>query len=351
MNNFKLCPNFEEAKKFLSIFGPVTQVETFQTFYDPKDKLKKDLEDIKKITRVIHRNFSSTANCLARLNNQSAGIFYNPNQTDLLGRRKSNIVRVRVVYCDVDDGLERYFPIKPSAIIKTKNGYHYYFLIEGYFPLEIFELMLQSIIKTYKTDKSVCDISRVMRLPGFFHVKDVSDPFLIFIKEFNPDLRYTFDELKVAFPIEEIAEKKKKANQILTKNSNGMLQNEVNKYSLLKNVINGGCPALKRVWDKENVPHRERVAIMSMAIRTSDGESLLFNRWPSDKTIYQIENAKKNNLLPWSCRKLQEEGVCLKGDPLFGDRCFLSRNGHEPSPMRLAFGISRAFKINGEKNE
>jgi hypothetical protein len=220
-------------------------------------------------------------------------------------------------------------------------------LINGFFPIDFFEPMMRAIIRIFNTDPQVVDVCRVMRLPGFFHMKKPKDPFLITLQDFNPELRYTFEQLKEAFPVTEDDINKKpnnpinKMNVARTPTSKSM---EVNERAQLNNIINGGCPALKRTWDKPNIPHRERVALMSLAIRTNDGEQILRDKWPSEITNYQIDNARKNNLLPWSCRQLQAEGICQKTDPLFGDKCFKSKDGHEPSPIRLAFGVKRAFK-------
>lgn len=347
MSDQLLKPVYEITKKFLSAFGGVNQVETFQTFPDPKKAEDQVKLNVKSLTKVLHRSFDSVKAYLATLNNQFAGIFFTVNQTDLLGRTKKNIVRIRALFCDVDDGTERVFPIEPSLAVKTRNGYHYYFIVKGNFPIDCFEPMMKAIIKRHNTDPKVFDVSRVMRLPGFYHMKYPADPFLITLQNFNPNLCYTFDELMEAFPfdIEEAKEGPRKSGKIINVTRKKMkVDFEINERAYLKNIINGGCPALKRSWNQDSTPHNERVALMSFAIRTKDGEKLLHDRWPSEITNYQIDNAKKNNLLPWSCRLLQNEGICKKGDPLFGDKCFKEKNGHEPSPIRLAYGVARAFK-------
>lgn len=138
-------------------------------------------------------------------------------------------------------------------------------------------------------------------------------------------------------------------------------------------VVNA-CPALKEVWnDGKNASNDSRYGILSMAINTKNGVEALRKHWPSDKTDYHINYAQNRNYRPWSCVKLQEMGVCVKGrhpkmasdkapvldGEMLNDYCLDKlkateiKNGKKitlnidmdmlpsPSPIRLAYGGSK----------
>lgn len=85
-------------------------------------------------------------------------------------------------------------------------------------------------------------------------------------------------------------------------------------------VING-CPAMKRLWEgpTQEMSHEARVALLSWAIQTKNGVDMLRERWNySQKAEEQIQYAIETNQKPWTCRGLQEHGICVKGkDPKF----------------------------------
>lgn len=94
------------------------------------------------------------------------------------------------------------FPLSPTIIKDTGNGYHGHWilspitLVEEY-GVEKLEGVLRGIAKALNGD-SVCDLSRVMRLPGFFNMKDVSDPKPCFLlpEYYFPDRAYRFEEFE-----------------------------------------------------------------------------------------------------------------------------------------------------------
>lgn len=137
-------------------------------------------------------------------------------------------------------------------------------------------------------------------------------------------------------------------------------------------VING-CPALKQFWEKnaagqykfdveidksgKGAPHVARLSSMLLALGTENGDEMILDRWPGDKTKSYLEQAKGQDYSPTTCRWLQENGVCKIGlHPKNHDHCLKKNppsivvNGEritnpddlpeihwpEPSPVRFA---------------
>ena len=95
MNSPSLKPDLEQTRKFLKVLDKGSEF-TFQTFDGNQDRNNKNL------IRIFHGNLEQHARSLVELNKAGAGVFVTINQTDLLGRSKENIKRVRAVFADLD---------------------------------------------------------------------------------------------------------------------------------------------------------------------------------------------------------------------------------------------------------
>lgn len=175
MSTFK--PDLLQAQQFSHTLDP-TGVVTIQTFGDKA----KDLE----LNRVFHGTLDEHADALFRLNRAGAGIFVMVNEGDGFvhdGRRtcrtNQNVFRIRAVFCDLDGApLEPILkaPLEPHIIVESSPGkWHAYWLTSDT-TLNEFKGVQQALAAKYSGDKSVCDLARVMRLPGFYHQK--GEPFM-----------------------------------------------------------------------------------------------------------------------------------------------------------------------------
>jgi len=157
------------AADFHRVLGGENQ--TYQVFPEAKGT--------KGFPQIFHGTFEQHAEVLAKLNNKGYGIFATVNETDGKGRKAENIVRVRAVFVDLDGApLEpvQQFELKPSMIITSSPGrYHAYWRCRDV-PLDQFTKLQSEIAKRFNGDPAVKDLSRVMRLPGFYHMK--AEPFL-----------------------------------------------------------------------------------------------------------------------------------------------------------------------------
>ena len=134
---------------------------------------------------------------LKSLNAAGYDIFVTINETDGKDIKGANITRVRALFADFDgsplSNLDR-IPLKPSFTVNTSPGKHHaYWLIDGC-PLDEFKPMQQILAHILDSDPAVCDLGRIMRVPGFYHLK--GDPFMVTIdcpKQVN---RYSFTDMK-----------------------------------------------------------------------------------------------------------------------------------------------------------
>ncbi|MGY2905232.1 DNA-primase RepB domain-containing protein [Bradyrhizobium sp. URHC0002] len=162
------------AARFLKLLDPDATSFTFQTVDDDRDRNRPQLR------RVLHGNLDQHVAILTRLNNKGAGVFVTVNETDLKGRKAENVVQIRAVFLDLDGSplqpvLEN--QVQPHIVVETSAGkFHAYWRVKD-LPLDDFQGVQQAIANRYQGDSSVCDLPRVMRLPGFYHRK--REPFRV----------------------------------------------------------------------------------------------------------------------------------------------------------------------------
>lgn len=164
--------------------------------------------DDKKLGRIapqiLHFNSISSvdADHLSWLNQSGAGIYFCPNETDGEGRKASNVIKIRAAFADLDGApLGVAMNYAPSIIVESSpSRYHCYWLTNDT-PIEAFTVLQKSIIRAIKSDPSIHDLSRVLRVPGYYHMK--GDPFLVNICSIS-NKAYTYRELVEMFPPEKV---------------------------------------------------------------------------------------------------------------------------------------------------
>ena len=175
----------EHKKQFIELFPGQN---TFQTF---DDSPKKD----RKLSHIYNEYDQWN---LDALNNKGAGIFLTINETDGKGRKKGNIIKVRAVFADLDGApLGPVLKYNPSIVVESSpERYHTYWLTDDT-PLESFSSLQKAIARMFDGD-NVKDLSRVMRIPGYYHHK--KEPILCKILYTNSREKYSFSELEEMFP-------------------------------------------------------------------------------------------------------------------------------------------------------
>jgi hypothetical protein len=180
-----------QPETFLSLLDSKAPAFTFQTFDDDKGRRNPAL------LNVLHGALPSQNEKLRLLNRRGAGIFVTINETDGCARRAENIIRVRAIWQDDDEGYDGNFPFQPSLVVSTSPGKFQRLWLAAGLSKEEHAGLMRTMVARYGSDKNAADISRVLRLPGFTHNK--GEPYLVRIVEASGK-RYTREELLKAFP-------------------------------------------------------------------------------------------------------------------------------------------------------
>ena len=176
------------AETFLNALG--TEYHTFQVFSDKKG-------DKPYISKVISGTLKEVQSQLFGLNKLGVGIYVTINKTDGRGRKTENITKVRALFADLDGSpLAPILKAKPEPhmIIESSKGkYHAYWLVDDC-PLDKFSMHQKAIARKFNYDPKVCDLPRVMRLPGFCHCK--GNPYPTTIMHHNHHSPYFLKEIE-----------------------------------------------------------------------------------------------------------------------------------------------------------
>jgi AAA domain/RepB DNA-primase N-terminal domain len=209
-----LLPDHHAAKHFLAVLDPsAINKFTFQTFDDNPERRKQRAKNREPdpLASVRHGSLHKWWDTLCRRNAEGAGIYVTVNETDGQGRTEKNIGRVRAVFVDLDGApLPTTFHAKPHVVIESSPGrWHLYWRVKN-FPLSQFTPLQTRLAAHYGGDPKICDLPRVMRLPGFFHCKGA--PFRSRLVEVHDHDAYTVEQVTVGLPVEAKKEAKAQDN-------------------------------------------------------------------------------------------------------------------------------------------
>jgi hypothetical protein len=185
----KPTPENAEAARYLKLLDSGATFFTFQTFDDNKERKKqrkkaneqrqregkKPLSD--PFAHIIHGTLDQRWNRLAQLNADHAGIFITINETNRKGRETENIIRVRMLFVDLDGVSldvvlnDAKFPAPHIVVESSPQRWHCYWNVTDV-PLNDFAPYQKALAERFGGDPKVHDLPRVMRLPGFMHCKD-----------------------------------------------------------------------------------------------------------------------------------------------------------------------------------
>lgn len=139
---------------------------------------------------------------LKKHNAENRGIFFYVNKG---GTKGEDITRINAQFMEIDDvpfedQMRRIeaFDLEPSLIIKTQKSFHVYWLMKPGAKTENFRYIQRQLVAYFGADKQIVNENRVLRVPGFYHCK--KEPVLVQCVKFNPELRYTQEELSAHLP-------------------------------------------------------------------------------------------------------------------------------------------------------
>jgi hypothetical protein len=131
------------------------------------------------------------------------------------GQKREDLVVIRCAFADLDEGdwsLDRVLaesPLRPSMVVQSSKSskLHLYWLLANHVPIQnpgadrLARAVQLGIIDSFPgADRTLKDLSKKLRVPGFFHQKDFDHPKLVQLVHCEPLLRYTLGQLHGAFP-------------------------------------------------------------------------------------------------------------------------------------------------------
>lgn len=133
------------------------------------------------------------------------GIFATVNSFDG-PRRKENLTSINAWAVDMDEGTKRQMhdkllasPLVPSVIVETKRGYQAYWAAVDGKAEHWNAIVLERLVPHFGSDANARDLCRILRVPGFLHLKDPADPFKVRCV-WKHMVRYSERQIAEAFP-------------------------------------------------------------------------------------------------------------------------------------------------------
>lgn len=187
--------NHQHAYNFLSSLGQEFWFQTLNDF-DKEDK------------SLVSKFRANLTDCWPRLDTYSsrgASVHVTINASGDNGKTKADITQVRAIFLDLDGSpIPSSLFAEPTFINESSEGnFHIFWMVEAGFPLEKFPIYQMGLAKLYAGDLQVANVNRNMRIPGYWHRKDIERPFLSRVVHYNPLARYGFATIEKAFPAAE----------------------------------------------------------------------------------------------------------------------------------------------------
>lgn len=194
----------QAISKFLSAFFDNEEYIYFR-FFDDRDK-----NGYSGRLEVKLENLSNKYLTLKKENEMYKGISFVVNGGGHKDDEVINSKSCKAQFMEIDDfpinvqlAVINALPIKPSIINKTQKSLHTFWLLKDG-DITRFRDIQNRIREVFRSDPSIINESRVMRVPGFYHnkLKDKDGnpiPIMVDTIHFQPDLKYTQDEILKAF--------------------------------------------------------------------------------------------------------------------------------------------------------
>jgi hypothetical protein len=119
-------------------------------------------------------------------NKQNYGIFWSINSFKNGKRTADNLIKINAWAVDIDEGTKEEqliriekAPLHPSMLIETKSGYHVYWFSRDATEENYKNIVERRLVYFFNSDVKAKDICRVLRVPNFYHCKDIDNKFLI----------------------------------------------------------------------------------------------------------------------------------------------------------------------------
>jgi hypothetical protein len=163
-------PDLKMAQRFLDILE-LDGHFWYQTAIEPKP------EDGNSFPRALQGNLGKVGQQLVQLNETGSAVWVQINAG--IGRSNLDVNRIRAYFVDQDQGSPELLfnaAVPADIIVESSPGNHHGYWLTGNAPLGQFSERMHVLADKFNGDHAICHLARVMRLPGFFHLK--GEPFM-----------------------------------------------------------------------------------------------------------------------------------------------------------------------------
>lgn len=135
------------------------------------------------------------------------GIFWTVNAFNG-PRKKENLSAILAWAVDLDSGTKEEqrsrllrSPVEPSLVVESARGYHAYWNALKREPIASpwERLVKDRLIPWFDADRNAGDVSRILRAPGYLHLKDPANPFPVRVVYEHP-VAYSYEQMAAMFP-------------------------------------------------------------------------------------------------------------------------------------------------------
>ena len=286
---------------------------------------------------------------LKDLNNEQRGIWFTANSMKFGKRQVEFITNFNALVIDLDAGKEGEgneqienrkkdhlskllnLQLPPTVIVETKNGLQpYWFLLEGEISdNETYIALQQSMVEKLGADRGAIGGERLWRLPGFYHWKDVNNPFLCKIIHSNYNKKYTLKELIRKFGGKRKHKELRKKSVGKKYSGQPIMLEEFKHPGNVANIARS-CQVFNALEQKKAPTHQERFALLSVYINLGKAGLEHFreiaqgwNDYNEEVTEYAIAHMLKKCYKPVTCQYLIDKGICT-------GKCFNILDKHSP---------------------
>jgi len=147
-------------------------------------------------------------------NKKGYGIFATVNSFHTNRREENNIQKLVSWFVDLDGGNKSIqaqkilnFALVPSLVVETKNGHHVYWDMADQQTVEDYKATLAKLIKQFDSDAAAKDAARVLRVAGFYHMKEPNNPFMVRVI-YKSSFKYNAIEMNKHLPAIEYPKEK-----------------------------------------------------------------------------------------------------------------------------------------------
>jgi RepB DNA-primase from phage plasmid len=157
--------NIGDARRFIELIaGPEASI-WFRLIHD-KDKNRPTIQ--------LFGTLSEHLKSIEAAQKEGYGVFIVINEG---GNRDVDITHIRAVFIDADNTpLPISWHLDPDCVVQRDANHWHAYWIASNFPVIEFRQTQRRLAAFYGTDTTVCNKSRVMRLPGSLHQKDRAVP-------------------------------------------------------------------------------------------------------------------------------------------------------------------------------